>query len=105
MNATNWVRENKVLLMPVVFAIAAFGLLNTVLGSQSAERVGTVTITQVLDEDLGSMVVEARRAVSDLGSMLVEAQRPSDAQVASTDRQPTSHSHKADSALQLAVGF
>jgi hypothetical protein len=105
MNATNWVRENKGLLMPVVFAVAAFGLLNTVLGSQTAERVGTVTITQVLDEDLGSMVVEARRPTNDLGSMLVEAKRPSGARVVHTDRAPTDGGRKDESALQLAVGF
>lgn len=105
MNATNWVRENKSLLMPVVFAVAAFGLLNTVLGSQPAERVGTVTVTQVLDEDLGSMVVEARRPMNDLGTMLVEAKRPSDARVASTDRAPTTGGRKGEPVLQLAVGF
>ena len=105
MNATNWVRENKGLLMPVVFAVAAFGLLNTVLGSQPAERVGTVTVTQVLDEDLGSMVVEARRPMNDLGAMLVEAKRPSDARVASTELAPTKGGRKGEPTLQLAVGF
>jgi hypothetical protein len=105
MNATNWVRENKGLLMPVVFAVAAFGLLNTVLGSQAAERVGTVTITQVVDEDLGSMVVVARRPTNDLGTMLVEAKRTSGARVVSTDRAPTNGGRKDESALRLAVGF
>jgi len=105
MNTKSWVQENKGLLMPVVFAVAAFGLLNTVLGSQSAERVGTVTVTQVLDEDLGGMVVEARRPMNDLGTMLVEATRPSDARVASANRAPTTGGRKAEPTLQLAVGF
>jgi len=105
MNATNWVRENKGLLMPVVFAVAAFGLLNTVLGSQPAERVGTVTVTQVLDDDLGSMVVRAQRPMNNLGTMLVQAKRPSDARVASANRAPTSGGRKDEPTLQLAVGF
>lgn len=105
MNAMNWVRESKGFWIPAVFAVAAFGLLNTVLGSQTAERQGTVTVTQVLDDDLGVMVVEAKRPTNDLGTMLVEAKRPSDARVAGANREETSRGRSGESALKLAVGF
>lgn len=105
MSATNWVRENKGLWMPVVFAVAAFGLLNTVLGSQADGRRGTVTVTQVMDDDLGSMVVVAQRPTNDLGTMLVEAKRPSDVRVASTERDAVNRSRASDVSLQRSVGF
>jgi hypothetical protein len=91
MNATNWVRENKGLWVAVVFGVTAFGLLNTVLGSEPATRVGTITITQVLDDNLGSMVVEAAR--------------PSDTRLARDNGAATKHGKKGETALQLAVGF
>ncbi|HZF16925.1 MAG TPA: hypothetical protein VE046_13375 [Steroidobacteraceae bacterium] len=91
MNTTNWVQENKGMWLAAVCAVAAFGLLNTVLGSQPTERVGTVTVTQVLDDDLGTMVVQATR--------------PSDNRVVRSDRDVTKHGKKGESALQLAVGF
>jgi len=90
MNATNWVNDNKGLWLAVVFGVTAFGLLNTVLGSEPATRVGTITITQVLDDNLGSMVVEAAR--------------PSDTRVA-RDNGATKRGKKGETALQLAVGF
>jgi hypothetical protein len=80
-------------------------MLNTVLGSQPTERTGTVTVVQVLDEDLGSMVVEAVREPADLGTMVVEAERPSSTQVVGNDSDSTKHGRKGESALQLAVGF
>ncbi len=91
MKATNWMQDNKGMWLATVCAVAAFGLLNTVLGSQPAERVGTVTVTQVLDDDLGTMVVQAAR--------------PSSSQVARADSDAIKHGKKGESALQLAVGF
>jgi hypothetical protein len=83
--------DNKALWLAVVCAVAAFGLLNTVFGSQTQERTGTVTITQVLDDDMGSMVVEAAR--------------PTDLRVASDKHGASKRGAKAASALELAVGL
>jgi hypothetical protein len=91
MTANNLIREHKGLWLTVVCAVAAFGLLNTVLGSPMRVRTGTVTITQVFEDDLGSMVVEATR--------------PSNARVAGNNGQSTKHAKTGEKALQLAVGF
>jgi hypothetical protein len=91
MTATNWVNENKGLWLAVVCGVTAFGLLNTVLGSMPVERAGMITITQVLDDDLGSMVVSAAR--------------PSDSRVARDNGSTTKRGKKGESTLQLAVGF
>jgi hypothetical protein len=91
MNAMNLINDNKGVFLAAVCAISAFGLLNTVLGSQPTERTGTVTITQVLDDDMGSMVVEATR--------------PSAVRVASNNRSAAKHDRKGETAIELAVGF
>lgn len=91
MNTMNLIKDNKGLWLAVACAVSAFGLLNIVLGSQPQERTGTVTITQLLDDDMGSMVVEATR--------------PSDSRVASSDRSVAKHGRKGETAIELAVGF
>ncbi len=91
MNAMNLINDNKGMWLAVICAASAFGLLNTVLGSQPVERRGTVTITQLLDDDMGTMVVEATR--------------PSDARVASTKGSSAKHDRKGETAIELAVGF
>jgi hypothetical protein len=107
MTAMNWTKENKGLWLAVACGVAAFGMLSTVLGSQpaSVERVATISITQVLEDDLGSMVVQAVRPAADLGSMVVEAERPSGTRVVTNDRDSTKHGRKDETALQLAVGL
>ena len=91
MNAMNLINDNKGVWLAAVCAVSAFGMLNIVLGSQPTERTGTVTITEVLDDDMGSMVVEAAR--------------PSDLRVASNDRSVAKHERKGETAIELAVGF
>lgn len=105
MNAMSWTKENKGLWLAVACGVAAFGMLTTVLGSQPAERTGTVTVMQVFDADLGSMVVEGVRQPADLGTMVVEAERPSSTEVVSNASGSTQHDKKGERALQLAVGF
>jgi hypothetical protein len=91
MTAANLVKDNEGMWLALVCGVAAFGLLNTVLGYQATERVGTVSVTQVFDEDLGSMVVESVR--------------PSNTRVVRNGGDATKHGKKGDSALRLSVGF
>ena len=69
MTAKGFVNEGKGMWLAAICALAAFGMLSTVLGSPAAaaaaERAGVVTITQVLDSDLGAMVVEASRPATE----------------------------------------
>jgi len=91
MTANSLMNDSKGLWLAVACTIAAFGLLTTVLGSPTKERTGTVTITQVLDNDLGSMVVEAAR--------------PVEQSVARATRDSSKHGRKGATALELAAGF
>jgi hypothetical protein len=91
MNSNDLIKDNKGFWLATVCAVAAFGLLNTVLGSQPADRLGTVSITQVLDDDLGSMVVEAAR--------------PRAERMAHSNGGSAKHGKKGESAIELAVGI
>jgi hypothetical protein len=91
MTANTFMNEGKGLWLAVACTVTAFGLLTTVLGSPVKERVGTVTISQVFDDDLGSMVVEATR--------------PVEQRVAREAQNSGRHGRKGSVALELAAGF